>query len=146
MTRNSSGPAAPGAAADNLAAPSTAASSAPSRGPARTAGRFPLAHLRDDDRSLHSRIQLGSRDCRSIAGVELDPGASSSIASPGFSRRKTNYYSEVINWLGMWFFVSVTVLAVIFSLAVGRAIVRRRRNRQRMQMRIHLNRISRTWE
>jgi hypothetical protein len=45
----------------------------------------------------------------------------------------------------MWI-VAVIVVAAIFALAGGRALVRRRRERQSLAMRDHLNRISRDWE
>jgi hypothetical protein len=44
----------------------------------------------------------------------------------------------------MW--IIVVVAAVILSLAVARAVVRRRTDRQLLSMRDHLNRISRDWE
>ena len=50
---------------------------------------------------------------------------------------------EVINWLGVWLFVTATTLVVTFSLAAGRALLRRRRKRQNLLMRDHLNRILR---
>jgi hypothetical protein len=48
--------------------------------------------------------------------------------------------SEIINSLDIWFLVAATVLAMILSLAVGRVLVQRRRKRENLLMRDHLNR------
>jgi len=54
--------------------------------------------------------------------------------------------SEGNRLVGMWVFVAGTVVAMILLFAVGRVVVLRRENRQRLLMRVHLNRISRDWE
>jgi hypothetical protein len=44
----------------------------------------------------------------------------------------------------MW--IIVVVAAVIVALAAGRAVMRRRTDRQLLSMRDHLDRVSRDWE
>jgi hypothetical protein len=51
-----------------------------------------------------------------------------------------------LNWLRVWLFVVATALALTFSIIGGRAILQRRKKREKLLMRDHLSRISRTWE
>ena len=44
----------------------------------------------------------------------------------------------------MWLFALVAL--VILSLAIVRALVQRRRKKENLRMRLHLDRVSRTWE
>jgi len=49
------------------------------------------------------------------------------------------HLSDVMNW-SLWFFVASSALAMMLSLAAGKVLVQRRRKRQNLLMRDHLNR------
>jgi hypothetical protein len=86
-------------------------------------------------RSIWMSISTGGLACAFFA---IHP----SIAIAGFSRQQS-IPSRIMKWLMCLF---ALMAMAILSLAIVRVLVQRRRRREDLQMRDHLNRVSRTRE